>query len=118
MPPPSDSERLALGERLRQAREYLELSQDEVARTLNVPRSAVSLMESGQRRVDALELTQLAKIYQRTVASLTGEESPADMPADVAHLARAATKLTETDRNELTRFAEFLRSRTAARGTK
>ena len=116
--PPSESERIALGDRLREAREYLELSQDEVAKRLNVPRSAVSLIESGQRKVDALELKELAKVYQRTVSSLTGEESPADLPADVAHLARTATKMTETDRNELTRFAEFLRSRTAARGVR
>jgi len=69
-------------------------------------------------RMLSLELKELAKLYQRTVASLTGEESPSDLPADVAHLARTATKMTETDRNELTRFAEFLHSRTAARGAR
>jgi transcriptional regulator with XRE-family HTH domain len=116
--PPFESERAALGDRLREAREYLELSQDEVAKRLQVPRSAISLIESGQRRVEALELRELAKLYQRSVASLTGEEAPSAMAADVAHLARAASTLTETDRTELTRFAEFLQSRTAARGAK
>jgi transcriptional regulator with XRE-family HTH domain len=113
--PPFDSERVDLGDRLREAREYLELSQDEVAKALKIPRSAISLIESGQRRVDALELRELAKLYQCSVASLSGEESPAAMPEDVAHLARAAATLTENDRSELARFAEFLRSRTSAR---
>ena len=49
---------------------------EEVANHLGVPRSAISLIETGARKVDALELTKLAKLYQRGVAELTGEESP------------------------------------------
>ena len=37
-----------------------------------MPRPAVSLMESGQRKVDALELKKLAELYQRPVADFTG----------------------------------------------
>jgi hypothetical protein len=33
------------------------------------------------------------------------------LPADVAHLARAAAKLSVKDRDELERFAEFLKTR-------
>src|SRR5579883_2821521 len=110
---PSASERVVLGDRLRQAREYVGFSQDEVAKKLNVPRTAISLIESGQRRVEALELRTLAGLYQRSVASLTGEQPPA-LPEDIAHLARTAAKLTETDRMELRRFAEFLNSRSPA----
>jgi len=51
--------RRRLGEKLRQAREYLGLSQDEVARHLRVPRTALTNIESGQRRIDALELKSL-----------------------------------------------------------
>jgi transcriptional regulator with XRE-family HTH domain len=108
---PLPSDRAALADRLREAREYLGFSQDEVAKSLNVSRSAVSLIESGQRKVEALELQALAKLYKRTVASLAGEEPPSELPEDVAHLARAAAKLTDTDRLELRRFAEFLGSR-------
>jgi transcriptional regulator with XRE-family HTH domain len=105
------SERVALGDRLREAREYVGFSQDEVAKKLNIPRSAISLMESGQRKVEALELRTLAQLYQRSVASLTGGEAKKDLPEYVAHLARAAAKLTDTDRAELRRFAEFLGSK-------
>ena len=48
------SERQALGERLRQARDYIGLSQEEVGRLLKLPRTAITGMESGQRRVEAL----------------------------------------------------------------
>jgi transcriptional regulator with XRE-family HTH domain len=108
------SDRAALADRLREAREYLGFSQDDVAKALKIPRSAISLMENGQRRVEALELRALAKIYQTTVAALAGEEPRPELPEDVEHLARAAAKLTDTDRSELRRFAEFLGSRRAS----
>ena len=105
-------DRLTLGARLREAREYLRLSQDEVARALDVPRSAVSMMETGQRKVDAIELKRLAEVYQRPIAFFTGEVGdPAPMPEAVQHLARAAAKLTDRDREELLAFAQFLQTR-------
>lgn len=107
-----ETDRRALGTKLRKAREYLGLSQDEVAKYLEIPRTALSHIESGQRRVDALELKKLAKLYKRPVSFFTGE-APADesLPDDVAHLARAAAGLSESDRKELSRFADYLRSR-------
>jgi transcriptional regulator with XRE-family HTH domain len=113
--PDSNLDRAQLGERLKQAREYLELSQDEVAKKLDIPRSAVSLIESGQRRVDAIELRRFAQLYQRPVSYFTGEVISASFPEDVEHLARAAKKLSDRDRKELARFAEFLSSRAASR---
>jgi transcriptional regulator with XRE-family HTH domain len=110
-----DSERTEMARRLKEAREYLELSQDEVARELGVPRTAISLVESGQRKVEALELQKLAKLYQRPVGYFTGEEAEeVGLPPQVAHLARAASKLSNRDRDELTRFAEYLRARSVA----
>jgi transcriptional regulator with XRE-family HTH domain len=105
-------DRQKLGARLREAREYLGLSQDEVAKYLGIPRTALSHVESGQRRIDALELKKLAQLYKRPVVYFTGEsQSDTGMPEDVAHLARAAAGLSEGDRRELSRFAEYLRSR-------
>ena len=46
-------DRQKLGARLREAREYLGLSQDDVAKYLNIPRTALSHIESGQRGVDS-----------------------------------------------------------------
>lgn len=112
MPPDNDVERQMLGTRLKDAREYLDLSQDEVARILGVPRSAISLMEAGQRKVDALELKKLAELYQRPLGYFTGEvgEEPKALKT-VQHLARAASKLSDRDREELLRFAQFLQAK-------
>src|SRR2546427_5983329 len=82
-----DVDRRLLATRLRDAREYLELSQEEVARVLGVPRSAVSMIESGQRQVGALELKKLAEIYQRPIEYFTGKEAAPPIPDNVRHLA-------------------------------
>src|SRR5271157_2636921 len=94
-----DDDRKTLGERLREAREYLGFSQDQVATFLGIPRSALSLMETGQRKVDALELKQMAGLYKRPVGHFTGEE-PEDVTfgADVKHLARKVSELRPDDR--------------------
>ena len=103
--------RAILRHRLKEAREYRGLSQEEVARHLGVPRSAVSLIESGSRRVTAAELSRLAKLYQTTMESLAGHDGEVAEPESVRLLARAASDLSERDRDEVLRFAQFLRSR-------
>jgi transcriptional regulator with XRE-family HTH domain len=110
-----DFERNDLARLLREAREYLELSQDEVAKELGVPRTAISLIESGQRKVDALELQKLARQYQRPVGYFTGEEiTSSGLHEEVAQLARAASKLSDQDRQQLAQFAEYLRARSVS----
>ena len=107
-----ETERRRLGEKLRRAREYVGFSQDEVATFIKVPRTAITNIESGQRKVEALELKRLAELYRQPVGHFTGEdEASASLPADVAHLARQAAKLSVKDREELGRFAEFLKAR-------
>ena len=112
-----DVSRQRLGEKLRQAREYLGFSQDEVSTFLNIPRTAVTNIESGQRKVQALELKRLAQLYKHSLDHFTGDEEDAALalPPDVAHLARQAAKLSIKDREELGRFAEFLKSRSASK---
>jgi transcriptional regulator with XRE-family HTH domain len=110
-------DRKVLGERLREAREYLGFSQDQVAVFLDVSRSALSLMETGQRKVDALELKKLAALYKRPVGYFTDEEAEdISFGTDVKHLARKASELSPEDREELDRFADFLRARKKQKG--
>jgi transcriptional regulator with XRE-family HTH domain len=106
------SERKKMGARLREAREYVGLSQDEVAKTLSIPRTALSNIETGQRRIDVLELKKLARLYKRPVEYFTGEEKiDQSLPAGVARLAQTAVGLSQRDRQEVTRFAEYLRAK-------
>jgi transcriptional regulator with XRE-family HTH domain len=105
-------ERQRLGERLREARKYLGLKQEDVAAYLKIPRTALGDIESGQRRVEAMELTRLAKLYKQPVSYFTGEDAAAAaLPAGIAHLARQAAELSAQDREELGRFVEYLRAR-------
>ena len=107
-----EAERQRLGDRLREARKYLGLKQDEVATYLKIPRTALTDIENGQRRVEAIELTRLAKLYRQSVGYFTGEdEASASLPAHVAHLARRVANLSTEDRAELSRFAEYLLTR-------
>jgi transcriptional regulator with XRE-family HTH domain len=51
--------------KLKQARVEAELTQVEVAKKLKRPQSFVSKIESGERRVDVVELIDLARVYRR-----------------------------------------------------
>ena len=100
-----------LSTRLKEAREYRGFSQEDIARYLGVPRSAISLIENGSRRVSATELSRLASLYQMTMESLSGQDSEESEPDSVRMVARAAAELSVTDRDEVLRFAQFLRAR-------
>lgn len=101
-----ETESQQLAKRLREVREYLNLSQQFVADKTGIPRSAVSDIEGGKRKVDSLELRKLARLYMYPVGYFLGDEEAGD---DVRALARAVTDLTEGDRAEVVRFAQFLR---------
>ncbi|MDE2491025.1 MAG: helix-turn-helix transcriptional regulator [Elusimicrobia bacterium] len=49
--------------RLRKARLEAGLTQEEVAQRLRQPQSFISKVESGERRLDAVELKALARVY-------------------------------------------------------
>ena len=101
----------SIGERLRKAREFLELKQEEAAEAVGLSRSALSLIENGRRKVDSEELARFAKVYGQSVDALAGTSPLPPLPESVKALARAATELSDSDRNELLRFAEFLQTR-------
>lgn len=54
-------------ERLRKAREEAGLTQVEVAKKLKRPQSHISNVESGQQRVDVVELQAFAKMYDKDI---------------------------------------------------
>jgi len=54
-------------ERLRKARREVGLTQVKVAKKLRRPQSYISTIESGQQRVDVVELQKFAKLYGKDV---------------------------------------------------
>ena len=53
--------------KLKKARVQANLKQEAVAKTLGISTSAVSALESGDRKLDALELQVLAKLYSKQI---------------------------------------------------
>ncbi|MEU0880138.1 helix-turn-helix domain-containing protein [Lentzea sp. NPDC005914] len=108
-PPVGESgltEQQVVGKRLRAARDTLGLTQDDVAGALGIPRTSVIAMEAGRRNVTALELRRLARLYRRNVQWLLGEEED-DVAVDSA-LYRATADLSDDDKEQVLRFAQFL----------
>lgn len=55
---------------LKKARLEAGMTQKEVATALRLPQSRVSRCESGERRVDVVELMAFARLYKRPVTDL------------------------------------------------
>ena len=97
-----------VGERLREARETLGLTQADVAGALGIPRTSVNAMEAGRRKVSGLELRRLARVYRRPVDWLLGGDPPVVDTDDA--LVHATATLSEDDKAQVLRFAQFLAS--------
>jgi transcriptional regulator with XRE-family HTH domain len=99
-----------LGERLRRSREYLGLSQSDVAKHMSLSRPAITNMESGRRKVSTFELARLAKLYRQPYEYFLGEIPEAPEDTTTTALFRAARDLSDRDREQVLRFAQFLRN--------
>jgi transcriptional regulator with XRE-family HTH domain len=113
---PDESQQLA--RRLREAREFMNVSQQFVSEQTGIPRSAISDIERGSRRVESLELKRLAELYRMPVAYLLGDTSPEEAELAGAPgpdptmeaLARTAAEMSDKEREEVLRFALFLQN--------
>ena len=111
---PTDDEATTLATRLREAREFANLSQGFVAEQTGISRSAISEIERGQRRVESLELKRLAAVYRMPVAYFLETDEPelagAAPDQTVQALTRATQDMTPDNRREVLRFALFLQN--------
>jgi transcriptional regulator with XRE-family HTH domain len=104
-----------LAGRLREAREFVNLSQTFVAEQTGIPRSAISDIERGERRVESLELKRLAGLYRMPVDYFLGTDTRSELAGasddqTVRALARAASDMSPPEREQVLRFALFLRN--------
>lgn len=60
--------------KIKKARLDSGLKQSDVAKILNLPSSAISLIESGDRKLDIFELYELAQIYNKDVKYFLEDE--------------------------------------------
>jgi transcriptional regulator with XRE-family HTH domain len=66
---------VVLGERLADARRARQLTQQQTADELGVARTAITAMENGERRPQAVELVKLARLYGRSVGVFVRAEA-------------------------------------------
>lgn len=103
-----------LGRRIRQAREEAVLPQEVVAQHLGLSRSAVSLIESGKRKIDSLELRAFSQLVGRSPSFFLEDASPAvkaadlgaDLPTQVLFSANQVVDISQ-DRDQIERFKRF-----------
>lgn len=107
----SIEERNEIGSRLKEAREYLNISQEEAAKWIGIARSAISLIESGSRKLETTELSSLAKLYQKPASYFIDGKSQGLESDDIKALARSYSGLSDEDKTELLQFSEFLSMR-------
>jgi len=67
-----------LGQRIRQARERLSLSQEQLAELVNKDQTAVSEYENGKRKVSITELPLLANVLDVPIGYFFGEDITPD----------------------------------------
>ena len=91
-------------ERIKELRTELHLSQDYVARYLNINRSTLSQMENGNRKILADELSKLCTLFGVTADSLLGN---AEMSQPAIVFARSFESLDETDQAEIINLIKF-----------
>jgi transcriptional regulator with XRE-family HTH domain len=106
--PDADSERMAIAERLRAAREQAGLSQGQVAKIIGFQRPTISEIEAGRRRVAAEELPRFADIYDVSVSWLMRSDSKDADPA-VELAARELAKLKPDDFGRVMKLLQSLR---------
>lgn len=87
-----------VGKKLRKAREYLNLTQEQVANILDVGRDAILRIENGTRKVTADELNNFSRLYK-----ISMDEIMNDIPyvSNEQAYARGFEKLSLKDQKEI-----------------
>ncbi|TGL18567.1 XRE family transcriptional regulator [Leptospira bourretii] len=95
-------------ERVKLAREYAGLSQEQVSKMLGISRPAVSDIESGKRKVDTNELVLMCEIFNVNSSWLLGEkEDQKDSKLSLA--ARELSKLQQKDIDKILNLIKSLK---------
>jgi transcriptional regulator with XRE-family HTH domain len=99
-------EHQVVGARLRDARLAIGLTQSDTAAALGVSRPSIAAIEKGTRKVTGLELRRMARLYRRSVGWLLGDDEVVAGTDAVLH--RATAELSDDDKQQVLRFAQFL----------
>lgn len=100
-------QRKQLARRLRVARDHSGLSQDAVARRLNLQRPAISEIEAGRRNVSANELAAFSDLYHISMEWLVSGDS--EEPNKLELAARGLARLKPDELETILNLLKSLR---------
>jgi len=93
-----------LASNLKEKRKKLKLSQEYVASLLGVHRTAITAIESGNRKVTAEELSMFSKIFGVSINNLLNGEKETN---DIRVFARLYDDLSEVDKREINNLIRY-----------
>lgn len=93
------------GARLKAAREFLGLTQEQVATTLNMTRNMIVNIENDKRNVKSNELYKFSKLYGISMEEIVSDEKEFNM--NVPIFARGFESLSEKDQQEILNLIKF-----------
>lgn len=101
-------DRVTLGRRIAEARDLANMTQESVARAIGIDRTAVVLLEKGDRHLKVPELVRLAEVLGRPLSFFVEEPVPAAVSRrSTPHAAHDSTRQLDA---EIDQFAIDLRS--------
>lgn len=93
------------GEKLRAAREFLGLTQEQVASTLGLTRNIIVNIENDKRAIKSDELYKFSKLYGITMEEIVAEDREIDVKSQM--FARGFETLSEKDQQEIINLIKF-----------
>ena len=93
-----------IGLKLRKAREYMGLTQEQVANILNLGRDAILRIEKGTRKIDAEELKKLSQLYKISMNEIMEDK---EYTSNSQAFARGFEELSEKDKKEILDLIKF-----------
>lgn len=99
-----------LAKRIKKFREDLELSQEQLAEKLRLPRPSISQIESGQREVSGIELAKLAQIFGVSSDVLLSPESKRKTASS-----KKETKMPKLNRDKFKQILLYILERCGAK---
>jgi transcriptional regulator with XRE-family HTH domain len=99
---------LRIGLKIREARQAANMAQKDLALSIGYESAtAISLIESGERKISIVDLKQLAKILHKNIKFFLGNNN--NEKTDIRYALRANEDLSKTDQEEILRFIEFIK---------
>ncbi len=99
----------AIGKRIKTAREKAGLSQKQLAESIGFESgTAISLLESADRKVDISVLEKIANILKTDINYLLGKET---QPLDISYALRADKQLTTDEKKQILDFVDFIKKK-------